>query len=86
MSEFTFVEAPPPRTCGRNAIYAAFADALRDRPGEWAIWPKEFNAPNVAAATTANIKKGRLKNFPAGQFEAVTSGCTVYARYIGGQS
>lgn len=82
--EFTFVDTPPPPSRGRNALYAAFREALRGRPGEWAIWPREFKNKNAASATVANITRGRSPAFPAGEFEARASDGVVYVRYVGG--
>lgn len=85
MSEFMFVDGPPPEPArGRNGMYSEFAAALRSRPGEWAIWPKKHKSDPVAKNAAAQVNRGVLKNFPAGQFEAVQRGATVYVRYIGG--
>lgn len=81
--EFTFVDAPPPRAYGRNTLYSEFATALRNRRGEWAIWPTELKSKTVAATTAANVRRGRLVNFPEGQFEVQAADGTVYIRYIG---
>lgn len=81
--EFTFVDEPPPQSRGRNALYAAFREALRSRPGEWAIYPREFKNTGSASNTAANINHGRMPTFSKG-FEARTSDGAVYVRYIGG--
>ena len=67
---------------------AEFADALRRRPGEWAIF-REDAVPNVAGA----IRCGRSKAFrPAGAFEATvrmipgTTRAVIYVRYVGGEA
>lgn len=71
---------------GRAGKYSAFAEALRSKPGEWAIVPGERFASMVST-----IKNGTLSDFrPAGAFEAtardvdqVTQRATVYVRYVG---
>ena len=87
MTEFVFVDGLPPEpTRGRNGKYTEFADALRGRPGEWAIWPVKLKNDLTARTVTASVRRGTLKNFPAGQFEATQRGTTVYARYVGGEA
>jgi hypothetical protein len=86
-------EEPPPATgkyYGNVGKYVAIANALKNRPGEWAIVSRETQG-NLASI----IKKGKVRGFaPAGSFEAVSRinpdntsrsnpRCTVYARYIG---
>lgn len=83
--EFEFVDSPPPPSHGRNALYEAFRNALRARPGEWALYPREFKNQDSARCTTANINRGRMSTF-SGEYEARTSDCTVYVRYVGGDS
>lgn len=85
MTDFVFVEElPPSPPSGRNARYTEFSDALRGRPGEWAIWPVQLKNTVVANTVAGNVRRGALKNFPAGEFEAVQRGLTVYVRYVGG--
>lgn len=85
MTEFKFVDAPPPGEIGRNSMYREFAEALRDRPGEWAIWPREFKNKQTACACVSNIRRGDRGIFKDG-FEAVARGVTVYVRFVGGES
>lgn len=82
--DFKFVDAPPPPQKGRNALYAAFREALRARPGEWAIWPREMKDRKIAQLTAGNINRGGTKSFPKDEFEARSSDNVVYVRYIGG--
>lgn len=84
--EFQFVAAPPPREYGRNRLYSEFAEALRSRPGEWAIWPREVKNKTTASATAMNIKRGKLANFPDGEFDARAAQGVVYVRYVGSAS
>lgn len=61
-----------------------FADALRARPGDWAVFLRSAN-PSIAA----NINRGYSRSFqPAELFEArsvnVGSGLAdIYVRYVG---
>ena len=81
---FTFVEEPPLPKRGHNSLYSMFAEALRSHPGKWAVWPRDLKSNAVAATTAANVKRGKLINFPEGQFEARAADGIVYVRYIGG--
>ena len=83
MSEFVFVDGPPNTS---RVIHPEFASALKARPGEWAIWPVEFKSQKSAYSTASNIRRGFLKSFPTGQFEAVTTNMKVYVRYVGGEA
>ncbi|TDH48712.1 hypothetical protein E2F47_22715 [Mycobacterium eburneum] len=86
MTNFEFIEGePPPPDHGRNAMYRAFADALRARPGDWAKWPREPKDANNARTLASNLNAGRLTTFATG-FEGRASGATVYARYVGSES
>lgn len=82
--EFTFVDEPPAQRHGRNGIYDAFRQALKARPGEWAIYPKEFATTSSATATVANLKRGNSSKYPRGEYEARSSQKVVYVRYTGG--
>lgn len=75
----TLPKTPPPRA------HVELAEALRARPGEWAIF-SEDGAP----ANATHIKQGKRAAFrPAGSFDAVTRShpgsrrCVIYVRYIG---
>jgi len=70
---------------------AVWLDAIRGHPGEW------FRFPDLVAPSTAtNIKRGAYGGVAAGEFEGMCRGihvgpdgrkvCTLYARYVGGQS
>ena len=84
--EFQFVAEPPPREYGRNRLYSEFAEALRNRPGEWAIWPREMKNKTVASVTAMNVRRGKLANFPEGEFESRAAQGVVYVRFVGDQS
>ena len=91
MDEIRWEEPPTARSkYYPQGRYVAIAEALRKRPGKWAV---------VSADTQGNlagfINKGRVKGFaPAGSFEAVSRvnagyadrnsmRFTVYARFVG---
>jgi hypothetical protein len=69
--------------------YQAVADALRARPGEWALIAE--NLPSGSAGALSNgIRIGRPSVFrPAGEFEsrcvgsAGSTSAKVYARFVG---
>lgn len=86
MSEFKFVDEVPEAQIGRNALYTKFATALRENSGRWAEWPRPLKSNETAAATAANIRRGRMKNFPLGEFETVSRERMVFVRHIGGSS
>lgn len=78
---------PPPRPKGggvRNK-WVSVADELRARPGEWAKLPGDHSA-----STVGNIKRGMLKGFTEGQFDATSrkAGARyhVWVRFIGKES
>jgi hypothetical protein len=58
---------------------------LKAKPGDWAIIEAEGakGTNSAAQATSRNIRNGRIKGIKAGEFDAVTRGSVVYARYIG---
>ena len=64
--------------------YEIIAQALRSRPGEWAIILEGTNSRMLAGM----INHGNLKSFPDGEFRAVSRksstgiGFDIYASYI----
>lgn len=68
--------------------YQVVADALRARPGEWAVII-EGVSPGTAGGMTHRIKSGVGPYAPARSFEARCAGpaggqsSKVYARYVG---
>ncbi len=82
--EFQFVDELPQPKGGRgaNQLYEAFAEALKQRPGQWALFPVEHKDKTAAASRASNIKHGKYKSFPAGQFAASVRGLQVFARYV----
>lgn len=61
-----------------------FAEALRSRPNDWAVYPLAPGGSNVAArALASRITAGKQASFGEG-FEAVTRDGVVYVRFTGG--
>lgn len=81
--EIEFVDAPPPdnRRGGNDhrQELRAFAEALKERPGQWAVWPFPTTSPYN---TSNNIRRGTVAPFPFGEFEAVTRKKKVYVRAV----
>lgn len=83
-------ENPPPAGHGSNTNdpYAAFADALRGRPGDWAVL-KEFPRTHAKRgwSLASRINQGRGISWSSGTFEAaartVGDQVKVYVRYTG---
>lgn len=82
-------ESPPELTRAgqrpRPVDHEAIAEALRSRPGEWAV----IAAGHVQTGLVTQIRGGVVAAYrPAGLFEAVRrtvdGRVTVYARYCGG--
>lgn len=73
-----FGELPPRH--GRK--YGPVADALRERPGEWAIIKR-----GVASSHAANINNGHVADLPPSEFEATArrngEKCDIWVRYKG---
>ncbi|MFJ5532380.1 hypothetical protein [Streptomyces sp. NPDC093261] len=70
---------------------AAFADALRKRPGDWALLGQHADGTQARydAYQIRNAELGRNEAFaPAGSFEAeartLMGEARVYVRYVGG--
>src|SRR3954471_13743324 len=84
-------EAPPAAARSSRSLphpqLAAFAAALRSRPGEWALYPRPLSSGSCTV-TQQVIKQGqRSKWTPAGTFDAtvrtVDGQRRLYVRYIG---
>jgi hypothetical protein len=77
-------EEPPPATPGRKSrrderAWPQLANDLMDRPRQWARL--HDGLPRQAAY---DINAARLVDFrPAGAFEAVTRGASIYVRFVG---
>lgn len=89
MSEIEFVGAlPGSANVGNTRMHrkrmSEFALALRDRPGEWAIYP--YPSTDLSArAIASRISRGKIAAFGDG-YEATATKGTVYVRYVGDAS
>jgi hypothetical protein len=88
MTGFTFVNLPKGEKGGKgpDPLLAAFAEALRGNPGQWAVWPKDLasKTPQHRSSIAGKIRQGNYAGFPKGEFEATSRAGAVYVRYIGG--
>lgn len=86
--EITWEDPPAAavRAQGRAGKYRAFAEALRDHEGKWALLPAsegEERSDKGAQNTAQNIRRGVIKGFTKDEFEAVSDGGKVYVRFTG---
>lgn len=81
--DFQFVDGLPMDQDGRRTKGAEFANALRENPSQWGIWPNPLKTKKSANAMASVIRSGRLSNFPAGRFAAVERNGVLYVRYLG---
>lgn len=79
--EFEFVDHLPPQNPPRGAdatLRDQFVAALKARPGVWAKWPSV-----ESTSFASNIRRGMIRHFRGGEFEAETRNGSVYVRYVG---
>lgn len=86
MAEEIVWEAPPgiSRRGGPRPKHSAFFAALRERPGEWAIFTSNAHHPSVLTG----VKRGKYATTIEGEFDATSrknpdGTFTVYVRYVG---
>ncbi|MFC9767659.1 hypothetical protein [Rhodococcus jostii] len=87
MTDFDFVDEIPDRAGSKfNAQEGEFAAALRNNPGKWAVYYRDFGEDEKHAkyARAQQIRKGALKAYASGGFEAAVRSGVLYARYVGG--
>lgn len=66
----------------RGGKYVEFALALRENPEKWATMPAESALTDKSAQGLAqNIRRGGVKGFTKGDYEAIADGTTVYVRF-----
>lgn len=75
----------PPVARTSSTVWTPIADALRARPGQWAMV-----AEDATPGTANNISSGGIKAFRDGDFEASARSiegrpgrAKIYARYVG---
>ena len=82
---FTDDQLPEPeRTKSSKGKYIPFFRELRERPGLWAQFPKEFDPKSYSAvySTASQIRNGLISGSkPAGAFEAKIRNRSLYVRY-----
>ena len=85
-SKFEFVDDLPPTWKERSALVAEFADALRANPSRWAKFPLALSESTTRSyATHINARNGSgPKDLISGEFEAKSTGGTLFVRFIGG--
>lgn len=67
-------------------MYEEFARALKERPGQWAKWPRTYGNPSSVHAIRINILSGDRRApvpFREGKWEAVVRSKVLYVRYLG---
>lgn len=77
-----WIEGEPPSldtgAVSKSMQHYLIADALRERPGVWAM------LPDLSVTHASDIARGSLAAYrPGGSFEAVSRDGMVYARYVG---
>lgn len=63
--------------------YGELALALRERKGEWARVPREFASMDSARNTATNMRRGVVKGFIKGEYEAIAHDKQIWVRWIG---
>lgn len=80
-------EQPPEealaRTRGRRGAYAEIAEELRKHKDQWALLPRTFTTEKSASGTAQNIRRGKVKGFERGEYEAVHHETKVWVRWTG---
>lgn len=76
----------PERPHTKNGAFNGAAEALRRRPGKWAVI-REVERQSTAYSYANLIKSGQGVWAPPGAFEATSrktaTGAIIYARYVG---
>lgn len=80
MTTFEFIDELPPKVSRvtPEGLLDQFVVALRAQPGRWAKWP--LDARNHGS----DIKRGQMKLFRGGEFDAICRNGVLYVRYLGG--
>lgn len=88
MTVFNFIDHNPRVGYARDPhLIQEFADALRNRPGEWAEFPipsKTHKAARMLAYRTNNDLVGTPKALRGREFEATCRDGIMYVRYMAG--
>lgn len=85
--DLVWEEPPPEALVSRpNGMYAQLAAALRENPNKWAIIPREYASVESAKGAALNLRNGRVKALPKGDYEVVANGTKIHIRYVGDAS
>lgn len=77
--EIVWEEPPISQRLRQDSRLTLFAQALREQPGRWAVWPSE-----KSSGVQTRLKQGAYTAFrPPEQFEAIWRSGKTYVRYIG---
>jgi hypothetical protein len=72
------------RARGAGGKYLEWAIALREEPGRWAVLPSDTPRSEKTGSTTAAlIRRGKMKAFAGGRYDAVAEGAKIWVRYVG---
>lgn len=79
--EIEWTDPPPPRGGGLTKHeQRVFAEKLRARPGDWAVYPLQGGSREAARALASRISHGRQGAF-GDDFEAISRDGIVYVRF-----
>jgi hypothetical protein len=87
--DITFREPSPEalfRLENRGGKYVDFALALQEHQGKWAVLPEPETGPRTeksAAAMAQSIRRGVVKGFTKGQYEAIYDAPDILVRWVG---
>lgn len=79
--EYQSVRSPNRRPRPEAQLLIDFAEALRARPMEWAVWPRKLT-PGAAKVTTSRLREGFYRQLkPGGGFECAERDDQMYVRF-----
>lgn len=82
MSEIQWADPPAPQG-GKltRREQREFAERLKEKPGQWAVFPTNAGSGLAARALASRIGRGKQSTFGDG-FEAISRRGIVYVRFI----
>lgn len=72
----------PPAEAFTSHPYAVVVDELKAHPDQWARLDDRFSE-NAAQQFVSNVRRGKIKGFAEGEFDARHHGPSVWVRYLG---
>lgn len=86
MNDEVIWEEPPEEVIERARLgtkgpYLDWALELKANPGTWARAPREYKSESSAKNAAMNMRAGNVKGMPKGEFEVVSDGTKLWARY-----